>query len=237
MRVLSFGSFALFAAAALAPAASIINFDDLTPSTGTTVVPFIGRTVPTNYSPLATFTVGNGGGLFVYGDAASWQGPPSASLPNVVCPTVAASASSAICTEDLLVTFNTAVNALSFFVAAWDDVNSVVRVEVFTGGNQNTLASTIQVTSPQRLANTGIINVSALSGVSNITSIRIITPSLLSQAAGDRYGLVYDNFTFDLPVPPTVPPVPPVAPSVPEPSTTALLLGGGALLAWRRATR
>ena len=236
MRVLSFRYIALFAAAALAPAASIINFDDLTASTGTTVVPFIGRTVPANYSTLATFTVGNGGGLYVYADASSWQGPPSASLPNVVCPTVAASASSAICTEDLWVSFSSAVNALSFFAAAWDDVNSVVRVQVFTGNNQNTPAATIQVTSPQRLSNTGLINVSALSNVANITGIRIFTPSLVSQPAGDRYGLVYDNFTFDLPVPPTVPPVPPVVPS-PEPSTTVLLLGGAALLAWRRAAR
>jgi hypothetical protein len=54
--------------AALAPAA-VINFDDLTASSGGVatpggVTPFVGRTVPSNYSSLVTFSV-PGGALFV----------------------------------------------------------------------------------------------------------------------------------------------------------------------------
>ena len=244
MRVRFFGCFALLAATAVTPAATIINFDDLPASSGGvpapdgTPVPFVGRTVPNTYnSSLLTFTVGTAGaGLFVFRDASQWQGGGGAvaSLDNVVCPVTAATATSANCIEPLLITFMTPVNALSFFAAAWTDTVSVLRIEVFT---QTSPAAPIvvNVPSPRPGAVQGQINVSALSGASNITAIRLVTPLLTANPAGDRLGLVYDNFTFDLPVVPPPPP-PPTAP-VPEPSSVALALLGLGLAGWRRAAR
>ena len=234
MRAHSIGFLALTLCMVVAPAATILNFDNLPASTGGLVTPggvtpFVGAIVPANYSSLVTFTVPTGS-LYVYGEAAVWSNNPPASLPNVVCPAQAALASSAMCTEDLLVRFNQAVNALSFWAAAWDDVGSILVIQVFTG--QNVFTNQIQVTSPQRLNTQGIINVSTLSGVANITGLRIISPSsAFTSGAGDRNGLVYDNFTFDLP---SVPPPPPPPPPVPEPATAVLALAGCAALAARR---
>lgn len=213
--------------------AAVINFDDLPASSGGVVTPggvtpFVGQTVPSNYTPLATFSV-PGGALFVYAEAVDWAGPPPASPPNVVCPAQVALASSNFCTEALLVTFSTPVNALSFWAAAWDDVGSVLTVLIYTGSNS--LAGQIEVTSPQRANTQGIIDVSGLSGIANITGLRIVSPSATATAGpvGDRNGLVYDNFVFDASI------VPPPPSNVPEPGTLALAgLGLAAALGFQR---
>lgn len=234
MRARLFGALALCLSIGTAQSATIVNFDDLPASSGGVVTPggvtpFVGQTVPGNYSPYVTFTVTNGA-LYVYGEASFWQTPaPPASMPNVVCAAQAALASSAQCDETLVVSFAQAVNNVSFWAGAWDDIGSLLTVQIFTGNNVFT--GQIQITSPQRLNTQGIVNVSALSGIANITGLRLISPSSgLANGAGDRNGVVYDNFSFDLPV---VPPPPP-PPSVPEPSTAALALLGGLGLVWKR---
>lgn len=222
----------LLSAAAVAPAATIINFDSLPASSGgvvtpSGVTPFVGQTVPSNFSPLVTFSVPTGA-LFVYSEASQWAGNPPASTPNVVCPAQIALASSAMCTETLLVNFAQPVNALSFWAGAWDDIGSTLLIDVYTGNNIFT--NQIQITSPQRMNTQGIINVSTLSQVANITGLRIFLPSPIgTPPGGDRNGLVFDNFAFDVPGPP----VPPSNP-IPEPSSALLLMAGAAGLCWRK---
>ena len=242
MRVRFFGCFALLTAAAFAPAAPIvITFDDLVASSGgvpgpnNVVIPFDGRTVPANYAlPYLTFTVSNNSGLFVYRDAQYWQGANNtgATLPNIVCATAIATASSAVCNETLLLSFVNPVNNLSFLSAAWDDVGSTLRVEVFTSAT-GANPTVVTVVSPR---NSAVIKVVDLSTFANVTAVRLITPSLTGTPAGDTNGFVFDNFSFELPV--TTPPNPPNPPnppaSVPEPSTALSALAGLGLLAWRR---
>lgn len=234
MRARSMGLPALtLSLAALAPAATIVNFDTLVASSGGLVTPggvtpFVGQTVPSNYSPFVTFSVPTGG-LYLYAEGGMWPDNPPASVPNVVCPTTVALASSAMCTEPLHVTFSQPVNALSFWTGAWDDVGSLMVIEIFTGNNVFT--GQIQVTSPQRLNTQGVIDVSGLSGIADITGLRILSPSSsLQSGAGDRNGLVFDTFVFDGPAPPPGPP----PPSVPEPSAIGLAAIGLVAVICRR---
>lgn len=232
MRARVLGLCGLLLSLTAASAATIINFDDLTASSGglatpNGVTPFVGATVPLNYSSLVTFSVPTGA-LYVYGEAAMWANNPPASVPNVVCPTQVALASSAFCTEALNVAFSQPVNGLSFWAGAWDDVGSILNIQILTGLGVPT--GELNITSPQRLNTQGIINVSLLSGIANITGLRLTVPSAsLLSGAGDRNGLVYDNFTFSLPI---VDPPPPSF--VPEPTTMALALAGLAALVLRK---
>jgi hypothetical protein len=226
MRARSLGLLALSLSVAVAPAATLITFDDLPASSGGVLTPFIGRTVPSNYSSLATFSV-PGGALYVYGEAAMWPGNVSASpnplpsIPNVVCPATEALASSAMCTSSLLVTFSQAMSAVSFWVGAWDNVGSSIQVLV-TG--QGGATAQFSVTSPQQINTQSLVNVTALSGISNIVSLLIAPPT----TGGDSNGTVFDNFSFEVPF------EPPPPPSVPEPSTFALVIAGVAGLVWSR---
>jgi hypothetical protein len=230
MRSHTLGLLTLVALAVPAHAAVLVNFDNLPASSGGVtpggVTPFVGQTVPTNYSPAMTFTVGNGGSLYVYAEASFWSGPPPASPPNVVCPALVADASSAVCTQPLLVSFAQASNDVAFWAGAWDDVGSQLAIEIFTANMQ--LVSQLLVTSPQRNNTQGIINVSALSGVSAITAIRILPPQT---ATGDRNGLVFDNFTLDGGI------APPPPPAIPEPSSLGLAALGCAVAWLRTRTR
>jgi len=203
-----------------APAATTINFDDLTASAADGSVL---RVVPAGYNSFVTFSTTTGAGLYVWAEASSWQNAPAATLANVVCPAFPSNAKS--CLADLTIAFGAPVNAVSIWTGAWTTFGSQLVIEAYTGSG--VLAGTTTVNSPQPFNTNVLIDISTLTGVNNITSLRLVNPLNMS----DVFGVVLDTLTFTGPV---LPPVPPTV-TAPEPGSVLLSLGGLlALVAVRR---
>lgn len=140
MRALSTAAGLLFAATL--PAATVINFENLT-----------AGTVLTNQYAAAVFSSTPGKVIHVWSDN-DLNGTP----PNFICPTS--------CTNELIVDFTGAVNGLNFQALGINDTAaSVAQVDVWVAG---ALAGTVPIPGAGELFSPRLVDLSAFASVTRI---------------------------------------------------------------------
>ena len=166
--------------------AASIHFDDLEGGLNPPLP------LPANASPYANFSTEAGAQLLVFSGAGTVGG----SNPNTL--TAGVNPSAFPYDSDVYVDFTHPVNELTFSVLSDNDSGNIAKVRVFTAG---TFEAELDVVGDGNFSTPITIDLTSFADITRLEIADII----------DEFGLSYDDFEFDNPVP--------------EPSSFALLLG------------